>query len=165
MEANVNLSPNVTHQPSLLGGAENMKLLFDTIMGIQTQSLIDNQKDARRRSSNDAAFDHLVSMSAASALLNATQSEDDSTATATQAGQGKLTTAIGAEETADAGVAASAQAIATSLGNLASALVPIITTAGGVVTAQTLAALLPVVVNAVGGASTPSQTQPKPAAG
>jgi hypothetical protein len=29
MEVNPNLSPAVTHQPSLLGGAENMKLLFD----------------------------------------------------------------------------------------------------------------------------------------
>lgn len=164
-DLNPNLSPAITHQPSLLGGAENMKLLFDTMMVIQGQTLIDNQRDARRRSSNDAAFDHLVSMSAAAALLNATQSEEDATATTTQAGQGKLTTAVGAEETADAGVSVSAQAVATSLGNLASALVPIITTAGGIVTAQTLAALLPVVVNAVGGASTPSQTQPKPTTG
>lgn len=163
MEANPNLTPNVTHQPSLLGGAENMKLLFDVMMGIQTQSLIDNQRDARRRASNDAAFDHIVGMASASALLNSTQAGEDSTTTTTQAGQGKLTTAVGAEETADAGVAVSSQTVATSLGNLASALVPIITAAGGVVTAQSLAALLPVVVNSVGGASSPSQTQPKPA--
>lgn len=32
MEPNCNLSPLVTHQPSLLGGAENMKLLFDDTM-------------------------------------------------------------------------------------------------------------------------------------
>jgi hypothetical protein len=31
MEANPNLSPAITHQPSLLGGAENMKLLFDDV--------------------------------------------------------------------------------------------------------------------------------------
>ena len=28
-DSNPNLSPSVTHQPSLLGGAENIKLLFD----------------------------------------------------------------------------------------------------------------------------------------
>jgi hypothetical protein len=164
MEPNANLSPQITHQPSLLGGAENMKLLFDNTMALTQAALLDNQRDARRRASNDADFDHLVSMSAAAALLNATQAGEDSTTTATQAGQGTVATAAGAEETANAGVAVSAQAVATSLGNLASALVPIITAAGGVVTAQTLAALLPVVVSAVGGASTPSQTEAKPTA-
>ena len=42
---------------------------------------------------------------------------------------------------------------AASLGNLASALVPIITAAGGVVTAQTLAALLPTVIAAAGSSA------------
>lgn len=31
-ELNPNLSPAITHQPSLLGGAENMKLLYDDTM-------------------------------------------------------------------------------------------------------------------------------------
>lgn len=44
MENNLNLAPNVTHQPSLLGGAENMKLLFDDTMA----DLSDGRKMSRR---------------------------------------------------------------------------------------------------------------------
>lgn len=156
-------TPAVTPALTLVGAAENMKLLFDNTMALTQAALIDNQRDARRRASNDAAFDHLVSMAAAAALLQATQAGEDSTTTATQAGQGTLTTASGAEETANAGISVSAQTVATSLGNLASALVPIITASGGVVTAQTLASLLPIVVASVGnaagaGASTGTKT-------
>lgn len=32
MDSNPNLAPNITHAPTLLGGAENMKLLFDDTM-------------------------------------------------------------------------------------------------------------------------------------
>ena len=142
-------SPQVIPQHSLLGGAENMKMLFDNTMALTQQALIDNQRDARRRASNDAAFDHLVSMTVAAALANATQIAEDTTATA-----------AGAEETANAGTAVSAQAVATSLGNLASALVPIITAADGVVTAQSLAAMLATVVAAAGNAAGTSTPKP-----
>lgn len=71
MEANPNpnLSPAVCHQPSLLGGAENMKLLFDSVMNLQTQKLMDGQSDARawdtlklRISNNAATVDHLANL-------------------------------------------------------------------------------------------------------
>lgn len=73
MECSNELSPRVTHQPSLLGGAENMKLLFDTTMAIVQQIVTDNQANARawnalnletasRRSANNGAYDHAVSM-------------------------------------------------------------------------------------------------------
>lgn len=140
MEANLNLSPNVTHQPSLLGGAENMKLLFDNVMTLTQAALIDNQRDARRRASNDAAYDHLVSMAAASGLLNSNQIAQD-----------KLDTASGAEETADAGtsvaaegVAVSAQTVATSLGNLLTFMI----SAGGTLSPASLAAAIPAIVQA-----------------
>lgn len=141
-DVNPNLSPLITHQPSLLGGAENMKLLFDLTLSLNQQSLIDNQRDARRRASNDAAFDHLVSMASAAALLNATQSEEDTGAAA-----------AGSEETSDATVATSNAAVAASLGNLASALVPIIAGTSGVVSVQTLATVLAAVVSAAGQAA------------
>jgi len=44
MDENPNLSPRVTHQPTLLGGAENMKLLFDDTM----TDTSDGRKMARR---------------------------------------------------------------------------------------------------------------------
>lgn len=162
--ANPNLSPAITHQPSILGGAEFVSRMFNNLQEISLQGIIDNQRDARRRSSNDAFIDHLISTSAASALLNATQDSDDSTVTSTQAGQGTLTTASAAEETANAGTAVASQTVTTSLGNLLTATANVMAASGGVVTAQSLASILPVLVNAIGGASTPSQTQPKPAA-
>ena len=88
--------PYPQSQPTLtlIGAAENMKLLFDLTMSLNQQALIDNQVNARRRSSNDGAFDHVVSMAAAAALLQATQAGEDTT-----------TTAAGAEETANAATA------------------------------------------------------------
>lgn len=148
--------------------ALNMKQLID-----------DNMEHSRRRASNDSDFDKAMNQVTISAaqdaqivkhlaqlnVLNASQTGQ----TENQAAVDPIRTGSGDAIAAVPGVAAgvssvSAAAVAASLGNLASALVPIITAAGGVVTAQTLAAMLPVVVNAVGGASTPSQTQPKPAA-
>jgi hypothetical protein len=38
-ETNPNLSPGVTHQPSLLGGAENIKLLFDEELDNRRETL------------------------------------------------------------------------------------------------------------------------------
>jgi len=38
-DSNPNLSPCVTHQPSLLGGAENIKLLFDEELDNRRESL------------------------------------------------------------------------------------------------------------------------------
>ena len=60
------------------------------------------------------------------------------------------------------GVGVSAEQVAANVADLATAMVPIITSALATAISQTLAAILPVVVTASGGASTPSQTQPKP---
>jgi hypothetical protein len=52
------------------------------------------------------------------------------------------------------GVGVSAEQVAANVANITTLTTAIIT--------QTLAAVLPVLINAIGGASTPSQTQPKP---
>jgi hypothetical protein len=66
-------------------------------------------------------------------------------------------------DVAAATVATANAAVASAVGNVALAMANLITASGGVVTAEALAAILPTVVTAAGGASTPSQTQPKPA--
>lgn len=138
----------------LIGREENMKLLFDNTMALTQQALIDNQSDARRRTSNNSAFDHLISMAVAASLVTSIQTgetENDQTVSPVRTATGD---AIVGSEGISADTAATANAaIAASLGNLASALVPIITAAGGVVTAQSLAALLPTVVAAAGSSA------------
>lgn len=57
--------PTMNPVLTLPGAAENMKLLFDTVMGLQTAMLKDNQVDARRREDNGAALDNLVKTNAA----------------------------------------------------------------------------------------------------
>jgi len=69
MTENPNLVPNVTHQPTLLGGAENMKLLFDDTMALLSMERQKTSKSGEawetlryRVASNAAAFDHAVNM-------------------------------------------------------------------------------------------------------
>src|SRR5579883_1168142 len=67
---NPNLSPCVTHQPSLLGGAENMKLLFDEELDHRRESLarqraweaitLEQAQIANRRAQNAATIDHAI---------------------------------------------------------------------------------------------------------
>jgi hypothetical protein len=145
----------------------NAKLGYDSAAQLQHQSMVDNQVNARAWNSlNLSVATDLHSVRLATLIAGALAgqvgvTEGQQTTSPVRTGTGDAI--VGTEGVAAAGEAVAAQAVATSLGNLATAMVPIITAAGGVVTAQTLAALLPIVVNAVGGASTPSQTQPKSA--
>lgn len=147
----------------LLGREENMKLLFDLTMSLNQQAMIDNQINARRRHSNDAAYDHLVSMAVAAALATSVQTgETENQQTVSPGRTGTPEATIDAIGTSAAGIATSNQAVATSLGNLASALVPIVAGTSGVVSVQTLAAVLATVVAAAGasaGTSTSSTTK------
>ena len=143
----------------------NAKLQYDSAAQLQHQSLADNQEDARgwsevklRRAQNAASFDHFINMTTAGA-----------TATAQQTGQTEESQTVSPVRTAtgDAivgGVGVSAEQVAANVANLATSLVPVIASALAAAIAQTVAALVPVVVTASGGASTPSQTQPKPTA-
>ncbi len=105
-ETNPNLSPCVTHQPSLLGGAENMKLLFDEELDNRRESLarqraweaisLDLAQTAGRRAQNAATFDHAVN---AGLVLAGQVGTTESQQTVSPAG-------IAASETAKSAVAA-----------------------------------------------------------
>lgn len=135
--------------------ALNMKVLCD-----------DNMEHSRRRASNDTDYDKALNQ------LHLTERTDAQTLkhlaainllTASQTGETENQQTVSPVRTAtgDAivgGVGVSAEAIAANIANTVNAILP------GLVTAAISAALslLPVTVTASGGASTPSQTQPKP---
>jgi hypothetical protein len=138
----------------LLGREENMKLLFDDVMSDishdrKTSLRLSEQAQLQqaRHQTNAGTIDHLINAAIVIALQTG-ETENDQTVDPIRTSTADAP--IAAIGTADAGVAVSAQAVATSLGNLASALVPIITATAGVVTAQSLAALLSTVVASVG---------------
>ena len=133
-----------------------MKLLFDTIMGLQSQVLADNQSDARawknlnlRVANQAAAFDHAVNMATAIAIATGeTMNEQNENPVSQAEGESADAQAYPAARTVDvaaAGVATANQSVADAVANLVNALTA-------------------VVVTAAGGASTPSQTEAKPTA-
>jgi len=151
---NPNLAPQVTHQPSLLGGAENIKLLFD--------EELDNR---RERLSNDRAWEVLKLRTANEAQTVSHMTEMNAVISAqvsnieTQQTVSPVRTATG--DAIVGGVGVAAEQVAANIAELATSLIPVITSALATAISQTIAALVPVVVTAAGGASTPSQTTPK----
>ena len=151
---NPNLTPQVTHQPSLLGGAENIKLLFD--------EELDNR---RERLSNDRAWEVLKLRTANEAQTVSHMTEMNAVISAqvsnieTQQTVSPVRTATG--DAIVGGVGVAAEQVAANIADLATSLIPVITSALATAISQTIAALVPVVVTAAGGASTPSQTTPK----
>lgn len=141
----------------------NAKLAYDSAAQLQHQSLVDNQENARRWSAfgylvagNIEAFSHATRFNAVvSSQTGATENQQAVTPVRTGAGDYLAAGAVPANRATDvaaAGVATANQAIADALA-----------VAVGLFT-QGIAALQAVAVTAAGGASTPSQTQPKPAA-
>jgi hypothetical protein len=171
MEDNHNLSPAVTHQPSLLGGAENIKLLFDEELDNRREILartraweaisLDMAQTSSRRAQNAATIDHAIN---AGIVLSGQIGISEAQQTVSPAGTAASETTKGAVAAAGAGEAVSAEAITANTANLFTALTPVIASALAAAISQTIAALVPVIVTASGGASTPSQTQPKPTA-
>lgn len=154
MDQNPNLSPQITHQPSLLGGAENMKLLFDDVMShlSRVRSVAQSQDNAwetlRFTSAQDAqVVKHLAQLNVVTAAQTG-QTENEQTVS--PAGTAASETAKGAVADAGAGIAVAAEGVATANQAIADAV------------ANLVNALTAVVVTASGGASTPSQTQAKP---
>jgi len=168
---NPNLSPNVTHQPSLLGGAENIKLLFDEELDSRRETLararaweaisLDMAQTASRRAQNSATIDHALN---AGIVLAGQVGTTEGQQTVSPAGTAASETTKGAVAAAGAGEAVSAEAVTANVANLFTALTPVIASALASAISQTIAALVPVMVTASGGASTPSQTSSKPAA-
>ena len=164
-------APNIVHQPSLLGGAENIKLLFDEELDSRRELLararaweqisLDMAQTASRRAQNAATIDHAIS---AGVVLYGATGTTENQQTVSPAGTAASETTKGAVAAAGAGEAVSAEAVTANVANLFTSLTPVIASALAAAISQTVAALVPVVVTAAGGASTPSQTQPKPAA-
>jgi hypothetical protein len=165
-----NLSPNVTHQPSLLGGAENIKLLFDEELDSRRETLarqraweavsLDQAQTASRRAQNAATIDHAIN---AGIVLAGQVGIAEGQQTVSPAGTAASETTKGAVAAAGAGEAVAAEAVTANVANLFTSLTPVIASALATAIAQSVAALVPVLVTAVGGASTPSQTQAKTA--
>jgi hypothetical protein len=177
------------HVPSLLGGAENMKLLFDSEMSVlqllannaQTlnhqgnvnnqsvaqQASLDNQEDARawsalklRLAQNAATLDHLAAMNnLAQAQVGTTESQQ----TVSPAGTAESEANKGAVGAAMAGQAVNAEAVTANVVNLFTSLTPVIASALAAAISQTIAALVPVVVASGGTASGSAQPKPAPA--
>lgn len=156
-------SPGMSTQAADIG-LLNFKHGYDLSVSRDNQSILDNQEDSRawaqlklRAAQNGATFDHFVNMTAAQA-----------TATAQQAGQTEAQQTVSPVRTAtgDAivgGVGVSAEQVAANVANIATTLTPVIASALATAISQSIAALVPVLVTAAGGVSTPSQTTPKAA--
>ena len=173
MDANPNLAPVVTHQPTLLGGAENMKLLFDEALDNRREMLararaweaieLDMAQTSSRRAQNAATFDHAINagivLSGQAGITEGQQTvspiRTGAADTQTQQPAGAVYPPIRNVDqsgaTATAGVQAAQEQIAANVAALSDVVTKL---------ADALAAVL---VTAAGGASTPSQTQPKPA--
>jgi hypothetical protein len=151
---NPNLTPQVTHQPSLLGGAENIKLLFDEELDNRRERLSNDRawEVLKLRTANEAqTVSHMTEMNAViSAQVSNIETQQTVDPTRTATGDAIV-----------GGVGVAAEQVAANIANLATSLIPVITSALATAISQTIAALVPVVVTAAGGASTPSQTTPK----
>ena len=141
--------------------ALNMKQLID-----------DNQEHSRRRMSNDADFDkamNQITISAAQDAQTVKHLENINAVISSQVSNIETQQTVSPVRTAtgDAivgGVGVAAEQVAANVADLATSLIPVIASALATAISQSIAALVPVVVTAAGGASTPSQTQAKPAA-
>lgn len=171
MDLNANLAPMITHQPSLLGGAENMKLLFDDTMSDMSaaRKMAARHADAWetlrfRIAQNASAYDHAVSMgSVLAAQAGVTEGQAAVSPIRTGAADAQNQQPAGAvyppirnvdqaAATATAGIQAAQEQIAANIAALSDVVTKV---------ADALAAVL---VTAAGGASTPSQTEAKPTA-
>lgn len=169
-------SPSTSQQCSEINNL-NAKLQYDSAAQTQHQSLVDNQEDSRawsqlklktatdaqnlanRIAQNSATIDHAIS---AGLVLAGQVGTTEGQQTVSPEGTATSESLKGAVGTAAVGEAVSAEAVAANVANLATALTPVIVSSLAAAISQTIAALVPVVVTAAGGASTPSQTQPKP---
>ena len=138
VDPNPNLAPNITHQPSLLGGAENMKLLFDEELDARRETLARHrawEDIALRRAQNAASLDHFVSMGAALAgqvgTTEGQQTVSPAGTSESEAVKGAVGVAGAGTAVAAEGVATANQAIADAVANLVNALTAVVVAASG----------------------------------
>ena len=165
MEPDKSASPQAIPPPyTLVGGPENIKLLFDEELDNRRETLARQRawEDlSLRRAQNNATIDHAIN---AGIVLAGQVGTTESQQTVSPAGTAASETTKGAVAAAGAGEAVSAETVTANVANLMTSLTPVIASSLATAIAQTIAALVPVIVTAAGGASTPSQTQPKPTA-
>ena len=139
----------------------NSKLGYDFAAQLQNQALIDNQGDARAWNElklSEARDTQTIKYLASVAAL----ATDQTGQTENQQNTSPIGQATAEAIKASPGV--SADAVTASVANLATSLVPVIASSLATAISEAMTAVLPALVTAVGGASTPSQTQPKPTA-
>jgi hypothetical protein len=131
-------APTVMHQPTLLGGAENMKLLFDEELDSRRETLARQRawEDlSLRRAQNAATIDHAINAGLIlQGQVGATESAQ--TVSPVSRGEGDSATAQSypANRTIDvaaAGVATANQALADQLAALVAAVTAAIVAASG----------------------------------
>jgi hypothetical protein len=143
----------------LIGREENMKLLFDQVMGTATDGMRNSSdwsnsraridiRSERQAASLDKLLDTVTILGFQNLLVAAQTGQTEN-----EVEQGPEDSAAGSEDTSNATVATSNAAVAASLGSLAQALIPIIAGTSGVVSVQTLAAVLASVVASAGAAA------------
>lgn len=168
------VAPQVVHQPTLLGGAENMKLLFDEALDNRRETLarqrawesitLDQAQTASRRAQNAASFDKAMdTLIILSQQVGTTESQQTVSPIRTGAADTETQQPAGATyppiRNVDQGAATATNVVQTALGAIAAQIAALQD-----VVSKLADALVPVIVTASGGASTPSQTTTKPAA-
>jgi len=116
-------SPHLVPPYTLLGGPENIKLLFDSVMQLMQQSVADNQANSRayaalnlRRAENAATIDHLGSLNAViSAQTGDTSGQQTVSPIRTGIGDTMAAAAYPANRSTDQSSAAIAAGIAESV--------------------------------------------------
>ncbi len=165
---------------TLVGGPENIKLLFDEALDNRRESLararaweaisLDMAQTASRRSQNAASLDHFISMGTALAgQVGVTEGQQTVSPIRTGAADSQNQQPAGAVyppiRNVDQGGATSTNVVQAAMDGIATANEQVaanIAALSDVVT-KLADALAAVIVTAAGGASTPSQTQAKPA--
>lgn len=149
-------NPNIANGPTECPPGQrdnaglNAKLQYDAAAALQNQLLADNQANARawnslnlRKAQNAETMDHWVDMLGVPAgQVGTTEGQQTVSPIRTATGDA----IVGA-------VGVSADVVSAAVAKLSDAI------SGAV--AEAFTAMIPVLVTAVGGASTPSQTQPK----
>jgi hypothetical protein len=134
---------------TLVGGAENMKLLFDTMLGLQTQKVADDQASARAwanlnlyRATNAEVFSHAVNMFTVNAMQTGDTADTQTVSPIKTAAADNLAAgAVPANRTIDtaaAGIATGNVDIVAAMANVANAM------ASAISTLQTLAGAIAV---------------------
>ncbi len=166
--------PTAIPPHTLIGGPENIKLLFDEALDNRRESLararaweaisLDMAHTASRRAQNAASLDHFLTMGTALAgQIGATEGQASVDPIRTGAADTQPQQPAGAVyppiRNVDQAAAVATGGVMTAQEQVAANIAAL----SDVVT-KLADAMLAVIVTAAGGASTPSQTQPKPVA-